>query len=36
MVKLMANLDGARMIVGRKMVNESMRKMPPAAKKLKK
>ncbi len=35
-VKLIANFDGERMIVGRKMVKASSRKIPPAARKLKK
>eukprot|EP00798_Chlamydomonas_sp_ICE-L_P004263 gene4263-14375_t len=35
-VKLIANLEGDRMMVGKKMVKESMRKRAPAARKAKK
>lgn len=35
-VKLMANFEGDRMMVGKNIVKDSSRKTPPAAKKLKK
>ena len=35
-VKLIANFDGERMMVGRKIVKDSSKKTPPAARKLEK